>query len=118
MKISKTQTRILEDSKRIINVLREYKDFTDFFNNCPASKQCMLTTAAFCSGLYNSSEKYKAIFPERWREMEKAYNEAIYEQIVLVFAKTESITALARAGLIKIIEAAKVKGDADRIKIL
>lgn len=50
--------------------------------------------------------------------MEKAYYAAVNEQIIIVFAKTESINALERAGLIKVIKAAQFKGDAETIKIL
>ena len=118
MKISKTQAGILEKSKNVIKILREYKNFADFFDNCPYGRQNTYTTAASCNGAYDSSEKYKAKDPERWAEMEKQYNEVINEQIIIVFAKTESLAALERAGLIKVVKAAIVKGGAEKIKIL
>ena len=118
MKISKTQAKILENSKRIIKILQEYKNFADFFDNCPPCRQNVYTTAGFCNGAYNSSEKYKAKDPKQWAEMEKEYNDVINEQIIIVFAKTESLAALERVGLIKVVETAVVKGGAEKIKIL
>lgn len=56
MKISKTQAEILEKAKKTIAILREYKDYTDFFNNCEANKQNTFTTASRCNGAWNNSE--------------------------------------------------------------
>lgn len=118
MKISKTQLTILENAKQTIAVLREYKDFTDFFDNCERNRQGTFRTAAYCNGAWNSSEIWKTKDPTEWARMEKAYCDAVNEQIIIVFAKTESINALERAGLIKVVKAAKFKGDAETIKIL
>lgn len=118
MKISKTQAEILEKAKKTIAILREYKDYTDFFNNCEANKQNTFTTASRCNGAWNNSEIWKTKSPNEWARMEKAYYAAVNEQIIIVFAKTESINALERTGLIKVIKAAQFKGDAETIKIL
>lgn len=118
MKISKTQAGILEEAKRTIAILREYKDYTDFFDNCDRNRQGTFTTASCCNGAWNSSEIWKTKDPNKWARMEKAYYDAVNEQIIIVFAKTESINALERAGLIKVVKAAKFKGDAETIKIL
>ena len=50
MKISKTQSAILEKVKRTIEVLSKYKNFTDFFDNSPRNEQSTFTVAATCNG--------------------------------------------------------------------
>ena len=117
MKITKTQEKILTDAKKTIDVLKKYKNHTDFFNNS-RNEQTTFTTAYYCNRAYNTAEKYQINNPEQWAKMEKNFNDAVNEQIIFVFAKTESVEALQRAGLIQIIEPAKFKGDAETIKIL
>lgn len=117
MKITKTQAKILAEAKQTIAVLSKYKNHADFFDNSKG-EQGTFTTAWGCNGACNSAAKYRANFPEAWARMEKAYNDAVNEHIIIVFAKTESVEALQRAGLIEIIEAAKHSGGAEKIKIL
>ena len=50
--------------------------------------------------------------------MEKTYNDAVNEHIIIVYAKTESVEALQRAGLIEIIEEAKYNGGYEKVKII
>lgn len=118
MKITKTQAQILEEAKHTIAVLREYKDFSDFFDNCEWGRQMTFSVAKSCNNAWNSAEKWKMKNPKEWARMENDYYDAVNEQIIIVFAKTESINALEKAGLIKIIEAAQYRGGAEKIKIL
>lgn len=117
MKISKTQAEILEKAKNTIEILRKYKNFTDFFDNS-RNEQITFSTAASYNCAWNSSELWRAKDPKRWAEMEKDYIDAVNEQIIIVAAKTESVHALERAGLIKILEEAKCNGGYETIKIL
>lgn len=118
MKISKTQSEILERAKKTIEILRQYKNFEDFFTNCPWGAQSTYSVMTSYNCAWRNVEKWKTERAEEWARMESDYNAAVNEQIIIVMAKTESVLALERAGLIKIIEAAQFKGDAETIKIL
>lgn len=117
MKLSKTQQKLIDEAKRDIAVMSKYKDFADFFEHSKFEQNYM-TTAAHCNGAYNSVEKYMQKDIDRWRRMEASYKKAVEEHIIIVFAKTETIDALERAGAIKIIKRADYKGAAETIKIL
>lgn len=118
MKISKTQEQILQTAKKEIAYLREFANFEDFFVNGEIGKGNTFSCAAHFNCAWRSPEKWRTENPDGWARMEKAYNDAVNEQIIIVFAKTESIKALERAGLARIIEEAGYKGGAETIKIL
>ena len=117
MKLTKTQEKIITELKKTIAVLSKYNNFSDFFNNSKG-EQHIFTTAQHCNGAYNSTEKYQAKAPSEWAKMEKTYNDAVNEHIIIVYAKTESVEALQRAGLIEIIEEAKYNGGYEKVKII
>lgn len=118
MKISKTQSAILEKVKRTIEVLSKYKNFTDFFDNSPRNEQSTFPVAATCNGAWNSSEIWRTKDLEQWAKLESDYLAAVNEHIIIVYAKTESVKALERAGLIEIIKEAKHNGGFETIKVL
>lgn len=118
MKISKTQSEILERAKKTIEVLRKYKDFEDFFTNCPWGEQTTFPVITSFNCAWRNVEKWKTERAGEWASMESDYNAAINEQKIIVYAKTESVKALERAGLIEIVEEAEFNGGFETIKIL
>ena len=117
MKLSKAQQRLLDRKKHEIAVMSKYKNFADFFDNS-VCEQNYLRTAAHCNGAWNSSQKWMENDIDEWKRMERAYNDAVNEHILIAFAKKETIDVLVRAGLIVVIKRAQASWAADTIKIL
>lgn len=117
MRLSETQQKVYENAKHTLEIVKKYDTYEEFFDNSK-SEQNTFTTACHCNFRYNSSEKYKAIDPEQWENMKKGFYEAKNNNIIIVFAKTETVKALENAGLIQIVEPAKYKGSAETIKVL
>lgn len=117
MKLSKAQQRVLDEAKHNIAVMSKYENFVDFFDNSKY-EQWYLTTAAKCNGAWNSSQKWIEKDIVEWKEMEKAYNLAVKEHILNVWAKTETIDILEQYKLIVVIKRAQSTWDSDTIKIL
>jgi hypothetical protein len=68
--------------------------------------------------LYNSSEKYKALDPSGWERLTNAFNEIKFNNTLLVYAKTETVKAIERAGLIQIVIEANDNFGYELIKVL
>ena len=116
MQATKTQKRCYEELVNSIKVLKKYKSFEEFFEKS-IREQNYLTTAFDCNLFYNSVEKYKSRDLEGWQRMEKLFKKATEENIIKVFAKTETIEALERLGMIEIIERANIKGGRELVKV-
>ena len=116
-KLSPTQIRTLDRLTHTLEVIRKYNDFADFFDNS-INEQSQFPTASRCNIYFNSSEKYKNQAPNEWDELCKAFEKAKNDSILIVYAKTETIKALEKAGKIQIVEAAQYKGDAETVKVL
>lgn len=116
-KLSVTQQKLYNKVKSTIAVIEKYETHEDFFNNSKY-EQNTFTTAEHCNSYYNSSEKYKKEDPKAWERMEEDFYKAKNEHITIVFAKTETVLALEKAGLIEIIKKADYENDAEVIKLL
>ena len=117
MKLSKTQKNIMDKLNKTLSVIDKYETFEDFFDNSKC-EQNTFTTALHCNAKYNSSEKYAAQDPEKFNKMREDFYKAKNERTLIVFAKTETINALAKNGLLEVVEAAKYNGGAEIVKVL
>lgn len=102
-KLSPTQAKLLEKLTRDLATIKKYSDYEDFFNNS-AYEQNILTTAAHCNSLYNTKEKIMSREFKCWEDGKLNYSDAVNENALIVYAKTETINALERAGCIQIIK--------------
>ena len=116
MKLSKAQKSVMDEMNNTLAVIDKYNTFEEFFDNSK-NEQNTLTTAWNCNAAYNSSEKYEKQNPDKFNEMRKAFYRAKNERILLVFAKTETLNVLERYGLLEVVEHAKYKGGAERVKV-
>lgn len=117
IKLSKTQKDLLLDIRKVIDVLSKYDSFEDFFTNSK-HEQCTYTTAHNCNGLYNSVEKYQSKDKERFEEMKKNYYEVVNNQIVLIFAKDETVNKLVQLGYLQNIKLPQYKGGGQLVKLI
>lgn len=117
MKLSKTQQNVLEQLRKTIEVVSKYATHEDFFDNSK-NEQSTFTTALHCNGAYNSSEKYKEKDAAEFARMAENFYRAKNEHITIVFAKTETINALEKAGYVKVIKHATYRGGAETVKVL
>ena len=117
MKISKTQEQILQEAKSAIAYLREFSGYEDFFVNGAVGRQNVVPCAVSFNCAWRSPERWRTERPDEWARMEKAFTDAVNEQIVQICAKTESVKALERAGLVRIIKKAGI-GGAETVQIL
>ena len=116
-KLSKTQQELMNKLTNVIKVIRKYDNYEDFFDNSKY-EQSTFKTAIHCNACYNNSEKYKSRDLEDWEENRKAYELCKTDAILITFAKTETLKALEKYGLIKIIKEAEYNGGAEIVKVL
>lgn len=117
MKLSITQKKLYDKLVSTVKVLEKYQSYEDFFDNSK-DEQNTFTTAYHCNSYYNSSERYQQNDPQVWEEKKQSFYKARDEHILIVFAKTETLKALEKVGLIEIIEHAKHKGGCETVKII
>lgn len=117
MKLSKTQQRVYDELTSALAVIKKYATHEEFFINSKG-EQNKLTTAFHCNCYFNSPEKYQNEDPDGWKRLQSNYYRAKNENILTIYAKTETVKALEKAGLIEIIEEAKYKGCSELVKVL
>lgn len=117
MKLSNTQRKIYEEVTATLAILKKYSTFEEFFDNSKY-EQSTFTTAYNCNNKCNSSEKYQTFDAENWERMKKKFYTARDENIIMVLAKTETVNALVKAGLIEIVKPAPYRGCAETIKVI
>jgi hypothetical protein len=116
-KVTQTQKNIMLNIQKTIDVINKYETFEQFFDNSK-NEQNTLTTGYYCNGEYDTSEKYKNKNNIEFEQMKKSYELAKQENIIIVFAKTETLNKLEQLGYIKIVIPAKYKNGAETIKLL
>jgi hypothetical protein len=118
-KLSKAQQQVLDDLNNTINVLRNYKNFEDFYDNSPFGEQDTFTCGASCNSRFRTSELAKINGGvEKWEKDRKDFENCKNNGILIVFAKTETIKALEKKGAIKIIKEAEFKGSCEIVQVL
>lgn len=116
-KVTQTQKNIMLNIQKTIDVINKYETFEQFFDNSK-NEQNTLTTGYYCNGAYDTSEKYKNKNNIEFEQMKKSYELAKQENIIIVFAKTETLNKLEQLGYIKIVIPAEYKNGAETIKLL
>lgn len=117
MKLSQTQQKVLEKLQNTCRVCKKYETFEDFFDNSKY-EQITFTTASYCNDAYNSSKKYKEKDSVRFEEMRKDFEACKNENILITFARTDTILKLQKLGYIKIIRSASYEGGAELVKVI
>lgn len=117
MKLSKTQKNIMDKLNNVLSVIDKYDTFEEFFDNS-INEQNTFRTAYDCNSAYNSSEKYKTKDPLKFERIKENFYKAKNERILMVFAKTETINALVKYGLLEIVKEADYNGGAETVRIL
>lgn len=121
MKLSKTQIELLERISKDLSAIKKYKDYGDFFDNCKINEQITFPAGYACNSRYNTKEKYLSNGDKaaaQFARYEASWNLAKEQNIIIVFAKTETVAALERAGYIKVIKHAEYKGGAETIQLI
>lgn len=116
-KLSKAQQSIVNKYKQIFEVIDRYETYEDFFDNSKG-EQNYFTTAYRCNAFFNTSDKYKERALKEWKEYEASFFKAKNERIIGVYAKTETVKALEKAGYIRIVKEAQWKGDFETVQFL
>ena len=114
MKLSKAQQKVLDKVLETLEVCKKYATYQEFFDNSKGEQNHF--TTAFHRGI--SFEEYAKRFPELCADMEQSFYKAKNENTLIVFAKTETIKAMAKAGVFEIVEEAQFKGGAETVKVL
>ncbi len=117
MKLSNAQKKLYDRLTSTLAVFDKYATHEEFFDNSKG-EQNTLTTAWHCNSLYDSSEKFQQREPEVWEKMRQNFYKAKNERIIIARAKTETMNALVRAGLIEIIEPAKYNGGPETVRVI
>ena len=115
--LTKTQQELLNKIENVINVLKKYNGFDEFYNNSK-NEQHTFTTGWDCNYMYNTAEKLKQKDLEYYLKQKEDYENCVNNNIVLVFAKTETINKLVKLGYIEVVIPAKYRGGAEWVKLL
>lgn len=117
MKLSKTQQNLMNELNNVLAVVDKYETHEEFFDNSK-DEQRTLTTAFNLNDDWNSSEKFKAKDLEGFNEMSERFYNAKNKRILIVYAKTETVKALERNGLVEVVRPPYCKGAPELVKVL
>jgi hypothetical protein len=121
MRLSKAQHRVYENAVQTIKIAKKYGTYSNAYDNEKAGEQSNYTVGCYCNFDWDTQEKVLSHGEEgirKWNENESYFNQIRDEQTLILFAKTETILALEKAGLIKIVESAQYKGGCETVKVL
>lgn len=106
MELSKTQQRVIDGLRKIIDEARSYETAEDYFDATNNNNT-----------LWNTAEKVKSRDMKMW-ETEVTWWNRKRDGIYLIGEKTETVRKLEALGLIEVIEWPKRKGGYELVRLL